>query len=277
MCWRGWRRSRTSKGSIWRRPPPDTPTAVRDAASSLRMRAAMTADIRIPSEEDRAQVIDVLRTSLNFPGRGRRSAGRPRRSRTIDARTRATASSRPRPRTGFRQWFGGHDLATTGVYAVSTLPEHRGSGLESAVGAPGPARRPGRGASVSAGVPGRPSAVSLDRVRAGRNVQRASPGAAACDPIQPRDASARLELYSDRDRRWAADCYRSGRRHCGNGPVEPTDDDWLDATHPAPLRRDAIARAVVVRANDGSVEGSRRSATPTPKAVTWRSTSAWSA
>src|SRR5206468_1632435 len=43
-----------------------------------------------------------------------------------DGRIVATSAARP-----FLQWFGGRALPMTGVYAVATLPEHRGGGLAS--------------------------------------------------------------------------------------------------------------------------------------------------
>ena len=60
-------------------------------------------------------------------------------------------------------------------------------------------------------------------------------------------------LDPDRDLDGLRACYREWVRH-GNGPVEPTDDDWWTRRILRPFG-DAISRAVVVRADDGSIEG----------------------
>ena len=93
----------------------------------------MTADIRIPSEEDRDQVLDLLRTSLNFPrdwteARGPLLPLDDFRCGYVDGRVVAAAAA-----FSLRQWFGGRDLSMSGIYAVATLPEHRGTGLASDV------------------------------------------------------------------------------------------------------------------------------------------------
>jgi len=93
----------------------------------------MTAKIRPPIEDERTQVIDVLRTSLNFPRswaeeRGATTPLVDHRCAYVDGRIVATAAG-----YRFRQWFGGRDLMMSGVYAVATLPEHRGAGLGSEV------------------------------------------------------------------------------------------------------------------------------------------------
>jgi len=83
----------------------------------------MTAEIRTPIEDERTQVIDVLRTSLNFPRswaeeRGATTPLVDHRCAYVDGRIVATAAG-----YRFRQWFGGRDLMMSGVYAVATLPD----------------------------------------------------------------------------------------------------------------------------------------------------------
>ena len=87
----------------------------------------MTAEIRTPIEDERTQVIDVLRTSLNFPRswaeeRGATTPLVDHRCAFVDGRIVATAAG-----YRFRQWFGGRDLMMSGVYAVATLPLPPGS------------------------------------------------------------------------------------------------------------------------------------------------------
>ena len=92
----------------------------------------MTTDIRTPAEEDREQLVDVLRTSLNFTRAWAddRAPIMPLpdyRCAYVDGRIVAAAAG-----FRFRQWFGGRDLPMSGIYAVATLPEHRGNGLATA-------------------------------------------------------------------------------------------------------------------------------------------------
>ena len=92
----------------------------------------VNADIRIPSEDDREQIARVLATSLYFPVENAlaRSPTFPlqdMRCAYVDDRVVATAAESP-----FTQWFGGNDLACSGVWGVATEPERRGAGLASA-------------------------------------------------------------------------------------------------------------------------------------------------
>jgi predicted acetyltransferase len=213
----------------------------------------MTADIRTPSEDDRAHVIDVLRTSLNFP----RSWAEERGSTTLLAdyrcaydggRVVATAAA-----YRFRQWFGGRDLSTTGIYAVSTLPEHRGSGLGSAVVLQVMRDARDEGATVSALFPAvlRPYRSLGFELGGTFSEHRLSLDAIPSDLGD--DLPPVVVLDPGRDLEGVRACYREWVRHA-NGPVEPTDDDWWTRRILRPFG-DAIARAVVVRADDGSVEG----------------------
>jgi predicted acetyltransferase len=219
----------------------------------MRVRTPMTADIRTPSEDDRAQVIDVLRTSLNFP----RSWAEERGSTTQLADYRCAYEGGRLVATAaayrFRQWFGGRDLAASGVYAVATLPEHRGMGLGSAVVLQVLRDAREEGASVSALYPAvlRPYR-SLGFELGGSFSEHRLPLDAIPSDLGT-DLPPVLEFDPDRDLVGLRACYRAWARH-GNGPVEPTDDDWWMRRILRPFG-DAISRAVVVRADDGSIEG----------------------
>jgi predicted acetyltransferase len=213
----------------------------------------MTTDIRIPTEADRSQVIGVLRTALNFP----RSWAEERGSTTPLADYRCAYDGGRIVATAatyrFRQWFGGRDLATAGVYAVATLPEHRGMGLGSATVLQVLRDARDEGASVSALYPAvlRPYR-SLGFELGGTFSEHRLP----LDAIPPdlgTNLPAVVELDPERDLEGLRACYRNHVRH-GTGPVEPTDDDWWMRRILRPFG-DAISRAVVVRAEDGSIEG----------------------
>ena len=236
----------------------------------------MTAEIRTPSEDERTQVIDVLRTSLNFPRswaeeRGATTPLADYRCAYVDGRIVATAAG-----YRFRQWFGGRDLIDVGRVRRGDAPRASRDGPGQRGGAPGPARcarRRGIGQRV---VSGGPAPLSLDRLRARRNVQRASPGAGR-DPVRPGRRPPRRRRARPRSRprgtarvlpRVGATRERAVGAH-GRRLVDPAD--------PAPVRRGDRARRGGPRPTTGRSKGSRRSATPTPRAVTWRSTSAWNA
>src|SRR2546427_4948696 len=96
------------------------------------VRTPVTADVRTPLAEDRAQVVDVLRTALNFSAAwaNERSHALPLQDfRCVYAGDRVVATA---AELRFHQWFGERPLATAGIYAVATLPEHRAAGLASA-------------------------------------------------------------------------------------------------------------------------------------------------
>ena len=213
----------------------------------------MTADIRTPGEDDRAQVIDVLRTSLNFPRawaeeRGATTPLADYRCAYDGDRIVATAAG-----FRFRQWFGGRDLPMSGIYAVATLPEHRGTGLGSAAVLQVLRDARDEGATVSALYPAvlRPYRSIGFELGGTFSEHRLS-----LDAI-PSDLGADLppvvELDADRDLEGLKACHREWARQ-GNGTIEPTDDDWWSRRILRPFG-DAISRAVVVRADVGSVEG----------------------
>lgn len=87
-------------------------------------------EIRTPTEDERQQVFEVMRLSFANRDRARAEA----RGKLFDLdqflcaydddHLIATGAARP-----FRQWFGGRQLDMTGIWAVTTLPEVRGTGL----------------------------------------------------------------------------------------------------------------------------------------------------
>ena len=222
-------------------------------APPLRMRTSMTTDIRTPAEEDREQLVDVLRTSLNFTrawadDRGPIMPLPDYRCAYVDGRIVAAAAG-----YRFRQWFGGRDLPMSGIYAVATLPEHRGNGLASAAVLQVMREARDAGMSVSALYP----AVVRPYRRLGYELGGTfSEHRLDLDAI-PSDLGEGLPavelLDPERDLDGLRACYRESIRH-GNGPLEPTDDAWWTRRILRPFG-EGISRAVAVRGRDGSIEG----------------------
>ena len=213
----------------------------------------MTTDIRTPAEEDREQLVDVLRTSLNFTrawadDRGPVMPLPDYRCAYVDGRIVAAAAG-----FRFRQWFGGRDLPMSGIYAVATLPEHRGTGLASAAVLQVMREARDAGMSVSALYP----AVVRPYRRLGYELGGTfSEHRLDLDAI-PSDLGEGLPavelLDPERDLDGLRACYRASIRH-GNGPLEPTDDAWWTRRILRPFG-EGISRAVAVRGRDGSIEG----------------------
>src|SRR5215471_14387914 len=91
----------------------------------------MPADIRVPREEDRDDIVRLLATSLNLPissamARKDNLPLRDMRSAYEDGRVVSNAAE-----FRFTQWFGGRGLPTSGIWGVVTEPERRGDGLAS--------------------------------------------------------------------------------------------------------------------------------------------------
>jgi predicted acetyltransferase len=88
-------------------------------------------EIRPPTEDERDQVVSVLRASINLPHamleeRAPKIPLHEIRCAVEGDRVVSLAAGR-----SFRQWFGGRELAMNGIWGVGTLPEHRGTGLAS--------------------------------------------------------------------------------------------------------------------------------------------------
>ena len=213
----------------------------------------MTVDVRTPSEDDRDQVADVLRTSLNFPKawRERRVSSLPLedlRCAYEGDRVLATAGA-----FRFHQWFGGRDPLTSGIFAVATLPEHRGTGLASAalMQILREAREAGTPLTTLYPAVLRPYRTLGYELAGTYNEHRveldAIPGDLGSDlpAVETLDVSADLEGLKACYGAWAS-------RH--NGAIEPTDDTWWTKRILEPWGDD-VARAVVVHGDAGAVEG----------------------
>ncbi len=85
--------------------------------------------VQVPQEHHRDQIAEVLATSMNFPIE--RAKMRAPSYRLEDLRV-ALEGGRVVATAGefrFRQWFGGEPLGCSGIWGVTTLPEHRSKGL----------------------------------------------------------------------------------------------------------------------------------------------------
>jgi predicted acetyltransferase len=209
-------------------------------------------EIRPPTEDERTDAANVMRVSLNF-GRAfveDRAAVLPlhdMRCVVVDGRVVATAGERH-----FTQWFGGRELAMSGIWGVATLPEHRGAGhaseavLELLRGARD------RGDPITALYP----AVLQPYRRLGYAIG----GSYATHEMRiddlPSDVRSPLtaEPYdAERDLDGVRACYR-GTMSVHNGPIDSQDPWWWTDRILGHWNRDEVHRAVVVRSSDG-VEG----------------------
>ena len=212
----------------------------------------MTPVVRTPTEDDRSQVIDVLRTSLNFTqawadARGPTMPLSDYRCVYDEDRVVSVAAAHR-----FRQWFGGRDLDMSGIHAVATLPEHRATGMASAA-----VLQILREARES-GVP--LTALYPAVLRPYRKLGYELAGTYSEHRLNLEDIPSALggdlpdveilDVERDLD---DGGCYRGWiRQH--NGPLEPTDDTWWTKRILSPWG-EAISRAVVVRSEGGVVEG----------------------
>lgn len=200
-------------------------------------------EVRTPGEDDRAQVLETISISLDV--RRRDLAERAERLRLNQFRCAfegdrvlATAAARP-----FEQWFGGRTLPMTGVYAVTTLPEHRGAGLASRCVQQLLHEDRERGVPLSALYPatlrpyrrlGFELAGTYTRHEVGLDDLPEHAGPLAVDEYRPEDLPA------------VRACYRlvAGT---ANGPIDCEDEDWwplriLGSTDPSRVHRAAVAR-----------------------------------
>ena len=213
----------------------------------------MTIEIAAPREEHRDQVADVLRVSLNLPSTHQRErAARIPLHKMLcafdDERVVATAGARD-----FRQWFGGSELAMSGIWGVATLPEYRGTGLATRAVSELLQVAKAKGQPISALFPAtlRPyrklgyelagtftrHEVSLDDLPAG-----------TAGPLEVSE----IDLPADLDAVCA--CYRRAVSYHA-GPIECDEPGWWTERILSPLFTDDVHRAVVARAEDGGVEG----------------------
>jgi predicted acetyltransferase len=205
----------------------------------------MPAEIRIPREEDRDDIAQLLSTSLNFP-----LAAATARKHTFDLDDMRCAYVDGRPvanaaESRFTQWFGGRGLAMSGIWGVVTEPEHRGLGLASECvwALVDDARR--RGDPVTSLFPaviepyrkaGYELAGTYDELRIALD---ALPRAISDLRVEVVDPDRDFDAISSAYERWAQ------RR---NGVVQPGEEFWRDRVLNRPW--DETARAVLVREED---------------------------
>ena len=208
-------------------------------------------EIREPRDDERERVAEVLATSLNFSreatiARSHLYSLPDMRGAVVDDAIVSTAGE-----FRFDQWFGGRALPCCAVWGVATLPEHRGSGLASAVTQSVMRAGRDRGAIVSALYPAVVKPYrSLGYELAGtftkhRIAIEAIPAQRATGPVPE-------PFALERDLPGVRAAYRAfASRH--DGPVEPTDDGhWADRIM---ARADDESRRAVVVREAGEVTG----------------------
>jgi len=212
----------------------------------------MTREIRRPAEEERYDVADVLRVSLNFgrdfvADRAKVLPLQDMRCVVEDGRIVATAGERR-----FTQWFGGRELAMSGIWGVATLPEHRGAGNATAAVMALLREARDRGDPLTALYP----AILQPYRRLGYEIAgsyvtheiriddlpRANPSALAVEAFD-----------ADRDAKDVRECYRRAMS-VHNGPIDSDDPWWWSDRILGHWRADEIHRVVVVR-GPSDVEG----------------------
>jgi predicted acetyltransferase len=208
-------------------------------------------EIRTPTEEEREQIASVMSISLNFgQAWAERRAPFFRLEQFLvavdDGRVVATSAARP-----FLQWFGRRTLPMTGIYAVATLPEHRGGGLASQLVTRLLRRGREEGALISALYPAalRPYR-SIGYELAGTYTDHR----VAISDLPTGSAPLRVEEYRTGD----LDGVRALVREVmetQNGPIYSELDDWWTERILSGREPDVLFRAVVVRGEDGGVEG----------------------
>lgn len=211
-----------------------------------------TREIRRPTEDERTEVAQLLRVSLNLS-----RAFVDERSRSLpledvrcvfeDGRPVATAGERR-----FTQWFGGHELAMSGIWGVATVPERRGRGLASTAIMELLRGARERGDPLTALYP----AVLQPYRRLGYAIA----GSYVTHEVRIDDlpddvrSAATVEPYDpDRDLEDIRQCYRRAMAP-HNGPIDSDDRRWWTERILGHWQRDDIHRVVVVRGDDG-VEG----------------------
>ncbi len=210
-------------------------------------------EIATPTEEQREEVFDVLRTSLNLgpTHRNERVAWLPIgqiRCAFDHGRVVATAAARD-----FRQWFGGSELEMSGIWGVATLPEHRGSGLATGLVRELLHEAKDEGRSISALYPAtlrpyRGLGYELAGTFTLHEIALVDLPAATAGSLQVEE----LDLGRDLDAVRA--CYRDSVRH-GSGPIDCDDADWWRQRILGRGWTDEVHRAVVARGVRGDVEG----------------------
>lgn len=211
----------------------------------------MAIEIRTPSEEEREELVRVLRVSLNFSADWMTQRGPLLPLEQFlcaydGGRIVAAAAARP-----FTQWFGGNELPMTGVWGVATLPEHRGEGTGSLLVAEVAKRGRRQGALVSSLYPAalRPyRAIGFEL--AGTYTEHRIPlsdlpGDEPPLPVEEYRPGEDLDAVRACYRRVASD---------STGPIDSDEAMWWPARILEPRNPDQMFRVVVVRGENG-IEG----------------------
>jgi predicted acetyltransferase len=212
---------------------------------------AVSAEVRVPSEDDRESIARVLSTSLNFTldralDRKDSFPLEDMRCAYVDGKVVGTAAE-----YAFRQWFGGATLAMSGIWGVGTLPEHRASGLASACTGELMDDARARGDPVSALFPAVVEPYRrLGYELAGTHDTHRVPIDAFATPAH--DDGVRIDLLDvERDLDDVRACYAQWVP-AFTGAIEPTPELWRERLL---ARRDHDTfRAIVVR-EGGAVTG----------------------
>jgi predicted acetyltransferase len=208
-------------------------------------------EIRTPTEDEREQIGSVMSISLNFgQAWAERRAPTFRLEQFLVAvdRGRVVATSAARP---FLQWFGGRTLSMTGIYAVATLPEHRGAGLASELVTQLLRRGREEGALISALYPA--------AVRPYRSIGYELAGTYTDHRIAISDLPAgppplRVEEYRPEDLDGVRAVFREVMS-TQNGPIYSELDDWWTERILATREPDVLFRVAIVRGENGAIEG----------------------
>jgi predicted acetyltransferase len=207
-------------------------------------------ELRAPGEEDRDQVAQALRVSFNL-GLGFVQYRAPRMKLAHflcayeGARVIATAAARP-----CTQWFGGRELPMTGIYAVTTLPEHRGTGVAARALTQLLDQARERGSVISTLYPAaqRPYR-NVGFELAGTHTEHSI----AFDDLPSEKGPLPVEEYGPADFLGVRDCYRRvAMTH--NGPIDSDEEDWWPLRVLQHWDPEALFRVVVARGEEG-VEG----------------------
>jgi predicted acetyltransferase len=209
-------------------------------------------EVRIPADDEREQIVDVLEVSLNLNRafREERAAWLPlEKMRCVvdDGRVIGTAGARD-----LRQWFGGREIETSGIWGVATLPEDRGAGVATLAVSEllHDARAKGQPLSTLYPATLRPYRA-LGYELAGTMTRHEL----AMDDI-PHGPSGPLEVREldlERDLDDVRACYRSSVED-QEGPIDSDDPDWWPRRILGRWFSDDRVRAIVARGTHGDVE-----------------------
>ncbi|MFL5767952.1 MAG: enhanced intracellular survival protein Eis [Actinomycetota bacterium] len=208
-------------------------------------------EIRTPTEEEREEIASLMSISLNFgQAWAERRAPFFRLGQFLvavdEGRVVATSAARP-----FLQWFGGRALPMTGIYAVATLPEHRGGGLASRLVTQHLHRGRNEGAVISALYP---AALRPYRRLGYELAGTYTDHRVALSDLPTGRGPLRVEEYRPEDLDGVRAVFREVMER-QNGPIYSELEDWWTERILATSEPGVLFRVVVVRAEDGAVEG----------------------